>query len=336
MNSWTSRPRSPIKPMTLMSASQLRAIIPSSVLLPTPEPAKMPNRWPLPQVSIPSRARTPVASGVLIGCRPSGLGGASVMRAVREVWSGPLPSIGRARPSITRPRSSSPTGTAKPLPLGKTAVPGRTPWVSANGIRISRSSRNPTTSAVMREAPAVARSGYRWQISPSGKRSPSTSMLRPTTWTTRPWKRSPDERAINCRCALRSSIGILHTAGGLCLHHEGPQRVAQLLELGRQLRVNLTVGGLDDPATGLDSLVGLQLDALGADAGWHNLSPTPLQQLRILRADARSNRVHCQVRHVFELALDHLPRDLECQVDDLPFGGAIERGVVFVDAAQQG
>ena len=32
-------------------------------------------------------ARTPVAIGVRIGCRPSGLGGASVMRAVREVLS---------------------------------------------------------------------------------------------------------------------------------------------------------------------------------------------------------------------------------------------------------
>ena len=63
MNSWTSRPRSPIRAITLTSASQLRAIMPSSVLLPTPEPAKMPMRWPLPQVSRPSMARTPVASG---------------------------------------------------------------------------------------------------------------------------------------------------------------------------------------------------------------------------------------------------------------------------------
>ena len=51
--------------------------------------------------------------------------------------------------------------TEKPRPLGNTAVPGRTPWVSANGMRISRSSRKPTTSAVIRDAPAVARSGYR-------------------------------------------------------------------------------------------------------------------------------------------------------------------------------
>ena len=44
MNSSTSRPRSPIRAMTLTSAAVFRAIIPSNVLLPTPEPAKMPTR----------------------------------------------------------------------------------------------------------------------------------------------------------------------------------------------------------------------------------------------------------------------------------------------------
>ena len=44
MNSWTSRPRSPMSAMTLTSASQLRAIMPSNVLLPTPEPAMMATR----------------------------------------------------------------------------------------------------------------------------------------------------------------------------------------------------------------------------------------------------------------------------------------------------
>ncbi len=75
MNSRTSRPRSPIRPITLTEAAVLRAIMPSSVDLPTPEPAKMPRRWPRPQGITASSARTPSASRFVIGGRPSGLGG---------------------------------------------------------------------------------------------------------------------------------------------------------------------------------------------------------------------------------------------------------------------
>ena len=77
MNSRTSRPRSPSSAMTLTSACAWRAIMPSSVLLPTPEPAKMPTRWPRPMVSRPSMARTPVSSGRSIASRSSGLGGSA-------------------------------------------------------------------------------------------------------------------------------------------------------------------------------------------------------------------------------------------------------------------
>ena len=61
IKSRTSRPRSPTRAMTLTSASALRAIIPMAVDLPTPEPAKMPMRWPRPMVSMPSIARMPHA-----------------------------------------------------------------------------------------------------------------------------------------------------------------------------------------------------------------------------------------------------------------------------------
>ena len=44
INSRTSRPRSPMRPMTFTSAEVLRAIIPKSVLFPTPLPAKIPKR----------------------------------------------------------------------------------------------------------------------------------------------------------------------------------------------------------------------------------------------------------------------------------------------------
>ena len=50
--------------------------MPSVTLLPTPEPEKMPIRWPRPQVSRPSIARTPVESGVSIRGRSVAGGGA--------------------------------------------------------------------------------------------------------------------------------------------------------------------------------------------------------------------------------------------------------------------
>ena len=61
--------------MTTTSAAVPRAIMPSSVLLPTPLPPNRPMRWPRPQVSSASMARTPVPSGAAIGSRASGLSG---------------------------------------------------------------------------------------------------------------------------------------------------------------------------------------------------------------------------------------------------------------------
>ena len=62
INSRTSRPLSPIRHITLTSASASLAIIPNVVLLPTPEPAKIPILCPSPQVKKPSMALTPVGS----------------------------------------------------------------------------------------------------------------------------------------------------------------------------------------------------------------------------------------------------------------------------------
>ncbi len=44
MNSWISRPRSPISAMTFTSAAERRASMPSNVLLPPPAAAKIPSR----------------------------------------------------------------------------------------------------------------------------------------------------------------------------------------------------------------------------------------------------------------------------------------------------
>ena len=76
----TSRPRSPTSASTTTSAAVPRAIMPSSVLLPTPLPPNRPMRWPRPQVSSASMARTPVPSGAPIGSRASGLSAARPQR----------------------------------------------------------------------------------------------------------------------------------------------------------------------------------------------------------------------------------------------------------------
>ena len=98
MKSCTSRPRSPSSAMTLTSACAWRAIMPSSVLLPTPEPAKMPMRWPRPTVSTPSSARTPVAMGSSMGRRSSGLGGSAESGTRTVVPRSPMPSMGWPEP----------------------------------------------------------------------------------------------------------------------------------------------------------------------------------------------------------------------------------------------
>ena len=62
-NSLTSRPRSPIKPITTTSASVYLVIMPKRTLFPTPEPAISPMRWPRPSVKRPLMVFTPTSSG---------------------------------------------------------------------------------------------------------------------------------------------------------------------------------------------------------------------------------------------------------------------------------
>ena len=76
MNSSTSRPRSPTRQITLISSDVARAIMPSNDDLPTPEPAKMPMRWPRPQGTNASRDRTPKDTRSLMRGRDRGSGGA--------------------------------------------------------------------------------------------------------------------------------------------------------------------------------------------------------------------------------------------------------------------
>ena len=73
-NSRTSRPRSPISATTVTSTSAPFTSMPISVDLPPPAAAKMPMRWPSPQVSTESSTRTPSSRGWLMILRLSGSG----------------------------------------------------------------------------------------------------------------------------------------------------------------------------------------------------------------------------------------------------------------------
>ena len=90
-NSFTSRPRSPMRAMTFTALWQLRAIMPSNTDLPTPEPANRPTRWPLPMVLNPSMARMPVTMGSADAAAVQGIGGIVVDAPGFGQQDGPLP-----------------------------------------------------------------------------------------------------------------------------------------------------------------------------------------------------------------------------------------------------
>ncbi len=110
MNSLTSRPRSPIRPTTTISAVVPRVIIPRRTDLPTPEPANRPIRCPCPMVSIELIAFTPTSKGSLIGLLAIGFSFLACHLVAVVALSGPLPSIGLPRPSTTRPNKCRPYG----------------------------------------------------------------------------------------------------------------------------------------------------------------------------------------------------------------------------------
>src|SRR5579875_361108 len=183
MNSCTSRPRSPIRAMTLTSLSPLRASMPRKVLLPTPLPANTPIRWPRPQVSMPSSTRTPVTRGVVMGRRRNGCEArpAPVTVTAAPRMGGPS-SMGTPRPSTTRPSSSPPTVTRAGAPVAMTRLPGVMPAASPKIIVIARSPRKPTTwQRTGLPSPRVMTA-----CSPMAAASPATSTVSPTIWLTVP------------------------------------------------------------------------------------------------------------------------------------------------------
>ena len=117
-NSLTSLPRSPIRATTLTSASEFLAIIPRSVLLPTPEPANKPKRCPPPIVKQLSIALTPVENiSVIIGRSKGSGGGPSIGLHSAPVVSSGIPSIGSPNGLIILPNRKSPIGIIIGLPF---------------------------------------------------------------------------------------------------------------------------------------------------------------------------------------------------------------------------
>ncbi|OPZ01963.1 MAG: hypothetical protein BWZ09_02615 [Alphaproteobacteria bacterium ADurb.BinA305] len=180
-NSRTSRPRSPISPTTTMSACTPRAIMPSSVDLPTPEPAKRPTRWPRPSGMNVSTARIPVGIASLMRSRRRALGRVEVVGTTAGRKR--PPSIGRPSPSSTRPRRFSPGSGSIGRSPATTLQPACSPSMSPSGMSRTVWCRKPTTSAWSAEP---SRSDLITQMSPSPTLGPSASTMSPATPVTRP------------------------------------------------------------------------------------------------------------------------------------------------------
>ena len=202
MNSRTSRPRSPTSAMTLTEALVERAIMPSSEDLPTPEPAKMPRRWPRPQGTRPSSARTPSATRSLMRGRSSAPGGRrSVERAPARRWC--LATVERGAQAVDHaPEQTFADGHAKgragrqhlragadPVQLAERHQQ-RAPFAEADDLG-GNGARDPSPSV----EPLVAL--LTRQTSPTSACRPVASMIRPIRLLTRPCARA--------RSALRSA-----------------------------------------------------------------------------------------------------------------------------------
>ena len=184
--------------------------MPSSDDLPTPEPAKTPRRWPRPHGTSVSSARTPRSSRSVMRLRPSGAGGLAAVERIAPPSSGGPPSIGRPRPSSTRPSSIEPICSEKGLPVGSTEFPGPTPRSSPSGMSSVRPSRKPTTSAAIG---GWLRPHETKQTSPIDARRPVASITRPIRFATSPRRTRTSERSTVS--ATRSSTPSAHAEGAI-------------------------------------------------------------------------------------------------------------------------
>ena len=165
----------------MISPLASRAIIPSVVLFPTPDPAKIPTLCPSPIVSNPSIALTPVGRIVSILFLFKGSGGIA-SNGYGTPFSLLSPSKGFPSPSNICPNKCSPQLTERGCPSGSTLQPGAIPTNSPNGINITVSSLNPTTSHLMISFLML----YIIHTSPTAALMPSASIVSPTTLDTVP------------------------------------------------------------------------------------------------------------------------------------------------------
>jgi len=148
MNSCTSRPRSPINPITAISHFVLRASMDISTDLPTPDPEKIPMRWPSQQVTNVLSALTPRSSGGPTRCLSEAGGGAlRSFRGTSPFASSPFPSIGSPSALTTLPSQALPGCTTLSRDLMTALHPIRTPSSPENGMQSACPSLKPTTSA---------------------------------------------------------------------------------------------------------------------------------------------------------------------------------------------
>src|SRR4051812_23186480 len=253
--------------------------MPSSDDLPTPEPAKMPRRWPRPHGMTPSSARTPSVTRSSMRGRLSGSGGEpSVERSFApSAWG--MPSIGRPRPSRTRPSSSSPTWTRIASPVAVTVRPGAMPLMSPSGMSSVWPPRKPTTSA---GTSGRRRPGGIMQTSPTSASRPVASTVRPMRAETRPWRRGrsawrrpavapprmpapPAPPSAPRRRWPPAGRGSRARGGRRSRRHAlqlGDDDLARALELGVEAGVDLRGGGADDRAAAADAPLLLDLDVV--------------------------------------------------------------------------
>ena len=173
----TSRPRSPINPTMLTSALICRQSMPSSVLLPTPLPAKSRMRCPLPSGNIASIDRTPVSITRSIGRREKGGGGGACNARVFH-----FETSARRRSGVQRHRRShAPRDHHSRSPPRHAAASTRARQVrhrpvDPKGADSARPSRKPSTSSIREWSD----SGISNCVPTAGK-MPATSTSWPTT-----------------------------------------------------------------------------------------------------------------------------------------------------------
>ena len=266
MNSRTSRPRSPTRQMTLTSADVERAIIPSSEDLPTPEPAKMPRRWPRPQGTSESSARTPSVTRSVIRGRSSGDGGAPTIGR----WASAVErraAVDRVAEAVEHAARAARgrSGTETSRPVAVTMSPGPMPCISPSGISSVRPERKPTTSAGI-----VVQAGRR-------RSRPVRTVADLADLGLQAGRLDDQPDQVHDAAVAAVQVGARDGAAAAsrqraratraqpsAMRSSSSMHLARTRELGGQRRVDLALDRADDRAAARDAALGLHVAVLDA------------------------------------------------------------------------